>query len=214
MHYRIDLLVVINRRMLSEEQRGKITHTQSLNSDNRLFTSWHTGKIHHHVAWLLPPSLPSSPHTFPLALHHLVNWIIVFCHCHYNAYLCNYPDVGDTIIHMPTTMSTDGCVIASTWWLSPYFVIRFIVIFLWVFTVWCFQIRFLHQMPLESHLEWTSVSDNEIQGSSFSSRSGSLSGDILAWQALPSHLFLLSSMVEIRFPLSYVQGEFLTLKWP
>lgn len=39
MHYRIDLLVVINRRMLSEEQRGKITHTQSLNSDNRLFTS-------------------------------------------------------------------------------------------------------------------------------------------------------------------------------
>lgn len=149
MHCRVDLLVAINRSMLSEEQHGKITRTQSLNSDHRLFTSWH--REDSSPGCMITASLPSSPHTPPLALHHLVNWIIVFWHCHYNAYFCNYPDVGDTIIHMPTTMSTDGCVIATTRWWSPYFVIRFIVIFLWVFTVWCFQIRF----PIRCH--WSLV---------------------------------------------------------
>lgn len=148
------ITTLLNRRgyhpLCGQRYTVEISHTSKVWKGFRqwiIYISCHdTQKIHHHGAWLVRPLLP-SPHTLPLALHHLADWIIVFCHRHCNAYLWDYPDVGDTIIHMPATLNTDGRVIASARWRSPCFVIRFIVISCGLFLVWCFQIHF----PIRCH---------------------------------------------------------------
>lgn len=161
-----------------------------------------TLKIHHHGVWLVSP----SPHT-PLALHHLVDWLIVFCHRHCNAFFCDYPDVGDTVIYMAVTASTDGAVIVSTRWWSTCFVVRFLVSS-------CgrspFDVFRLFSESTASHAEWSFVAAREIGGHLFRHRTESLSGDELAQKGLQSYLFLLNSTEDTRFPLSHPHRDFLS----
>lgn len=106
---------------------------------------------------MISASLPLLSTLVPLTLHHLVEWIIVFCHRRRNAYLHDYPHMGDTIIHMPVTPSTDGGVIGSARWRSPCFVIRFIVISCECSPFNVSTFISLPQIASASHFEWTSI---------------------------------------------------------
>lgn len=185
------------------------THTHTTHKLGKGFRRWiiiychDTQEIHHHGVWLVSP----SPHT-PLALDHLVDWLIVFCHRHCNAFFCDYPDVGDTVIYMALTASTDGAVIVSTRWRSTCFVVRIMVSS-------CgrspFDVFRLFSDATDTQAEWFFVAASEIGGHLFRPRTDSLSGDELTQKALQSYLFLFSLMENIRFPLSHAHGEFLTL---
>lgn len=158
-------------------------------------------------AWFVPP-LPSSPPPHP-ALHHIADWIIVFCHCHCNAYPCDYLDVGDTTIHMPVTLSTDGCVIASTRWQSPCFVIRFIVIFLWVVTISCFHSHF--PFRILSILILSGLQHLIMRYRQAPDKAHWVVTCWLSWHS--SSICSPRLMVEKRFPLSHALKDFFTLKY-